>query len=229
LFEWQRAGNHFVLKFGAFRGFELLLLIKGVIKPYSGVFVLRLSSLFFAICCCVLAGFSHGAPLVSTEEFLASAFTEGALGSSGNAPSLNTLWLTADIKTNVQQQFDYTLPQLRLRYWHLGNRTAWVLDEIGKERPITIGVVVASGAIAQVDILEYRETRGGEVQQAFFTEQFDNAQLQRKRGKPVLDRHINGITGATLSVRAVKKVAAVALFLDGHIQQKIAASHPVAH
>ncbi|WP_373098012.1 FMN-binding protein, partial [Zhongshania sp.] len=101
-------------------------------------------------------------------------------------------------------------------------KTAWILEEIGKEMPITIGVVVdldsADGkslAVSRVDILAFRESRGWEVRHDFFTEQFKGAVLVRD---DILSQHIDGITGATLSVRAVKQVARIALLLADEVQ-----------
>lgn len=101
-----------------------------------------------------------------------------------------------------------------MRYWRDGNRTAWILDEIGKELPITIGVVLVDGAIREVRILEFREIRGWEVRYPFFTDQFRGATLTVD-GE--LDTHIDGITGATLSVGAVKRVARAALYLNEQV------------
>ena len=66
---------------------------------------------------------------------------------------------------------------LRVRYWASGERTAWVFEEIGKELPITVGVVVDNNGIALLSILEYRESRGGEVRYPFFTQQFQSMGL----------------------------------------------------
>ena len=96
----------------------------------------------------------------------------------------------------------------------VGDRTAWVIDEIGKERPITIGVVVADGRIESVDVLAFRESRGGEVRYPFFTKQYKNLGL--KDGDR-LDGHVDGITGATLSVWAVTKVSRLALVLHSEV------------
>lgn len=103
---------------------------------------------------------------------------------------------------------------LRVRYWFNGETSAWILDEIGKELPITIGVAVAQGAIRDVRILEFRESRGWEVRFPFFTDQFREATL-RDDGR--LDRKIDNITGATLSVKAVTRIARVALVFHDHV------------
>ncbi|HCS29554.1 MAG TPA: FMN-binding protein, partial [Spongiibacteraceae bacterium] len=68
-----------------------------------------------------------------------------------------------------------------------------------------------------IRILTYCESRGGEVRHPFFTEQFEGAQLG---ADDTLDRQIDGITGATLSVRAVTRVAEAALVLAAAVADK---------
>ena len=147
----------------------------------------------------------------AANNFIASVFS--------TPPVVKTLWLNKASKAEIHSQLDYQIKTLRIRYWRDTKRTAWILDEIGKEQPITIGVVVNNGAIEQVQILAYRESRGGEVQQGFFTDQFVAATLSRNEENNQdqknldLNKSIDGITGATLSVRAVKKIATLALYL----------------
>lgn len=105
----------------------------------------------------------------------------------------------------------------RIRYWRTDDRTAWVFDEIGKELPITIGIVVHRGKIALAKVLVYREERGGEIHQPFFTQQFHYLQLN---DSGQLTAAIDGITGATLSVGAFTRVARTALYLDGRVAQQ---------
>jgi hypothetical protein len=97
-----------------------------------------------------------------------------------------------------------------VRFWRSGTHTAWVLDEIGKEMPITVGISVDNGAVKRVKVLVYRESRGWEVKSPSFTAQFSGAKLAEGHK---LDRHIDGISGATLSVRALQKLTRLALLL----------------
>ena len=60
-------------------------------------------------------------------------------------------------------------------------------------------------------ILIYRESHGWEVSKPFFTKQFSNASL--KKGDQ-LSVGIRNVAGATLSVRAVTKLARLALYFD---------------
>ena len=70
-------------------------------------------------------------------------------------------------------------------------------------------------SIAKIKILQYRESRGGEVVQQSFLQQFKGAQLNNG----LLTNSIDGISGATLSVWAVKKMAYAALSAASFIPQ----------
>jgi FMN-binding domain len=128
--------------------------------------------------------------------FLSQAFSQN--------PEPKTLWLNNDSRPVAEAIAGRSLP-LRTRYYQQGQRTAWILEEIGKELPITLGIVVENEQVIALRVLEYREVRGGEVRYDFFTQQFVGAQLT--------DKNIDGIAGATLSVRALKKTARLALYL----------------
>lgn len=144
------------------------------------------------------------------DAFVAEAF-------AGRAPAPAVLWLTGDLKTEVRTILDHDYPALRLRYWGEDRRSVWVLDEIGKESPITVGIVVDDNRIAQMRVLVFRESRGWEVESPAFIRQYLGAALKLQESKvPQLDRSIDGISGATLSVRALSKLSRLALLLHRH-------------
>jgi Na+-translocating ferredoxin:NAD+ oxidoreductase RnfG subunit len=72
---------------------------------------------------------------------------------------------------------------------------------IGKAEAITFAVALdAHGAVKDIEILEYRETHGGEVRLAPWRKQFDG----KTAHDPIkLDVDIRNISGATLSCRHV--------------------------
>lgn len=144
---------------------------------------------------------------LTVGEFVDSVYPEGA-------PAVMTLWVHGELREAAESMLGHAFGSLRVRYWFNGETSAWILDEIGKELPITIGVAVAQGAIRDVRILEFRESRGWEVRFPFFTDQFREATL-RNDGR--LDRKIDNITGATLSVKAVTRIARVALVFHDHV------------
>jgi len=131
---------------------------------------------------------------------------------AGSPPDPQFVWLREERKEAVNTILGHQYPGLRIRYWSEGKRSAWILDEIGKEKPITVGLVVNDNKLEITRVLVFRESRGWEVRHPFFTEQFDGASLADDYH---LDRSIDGISGATLSVRALKKLARLALYLHG--------------
>jgi len=141
------------------------------------------------------------------DDFLALAFAAGH-------PDMHTLWLTEERRAAAKEAVGWAPAALRLRYWQEGDRFAWILEEIGKEKPITLGVAVAGGRIERVDVLAFRESRGWEIRYPFFTDQFRGLQLAPDG---YLSGHIDGITGATLSVRAAERVARLALWLTAQV------------
>lgn len=141
------------------------------------------------------------------EDFLREVF-------SGDVPQPAVLWLTGAVREQTKAILGHDPAQLRVRYWRRGQRSAWILDEIGKEQPITTGIVVDAGKIERLRVLVFRESRGWEVRHEFFTDQFKQRGLT---ADSKLDGHIDGISGATLSVRALTNLARLALYLHQQI------------
>ena len=131
-------------------------------------------------------------------------------------PATKVIWLTGELRKTATEILQHKPSQLRVRYWLKGNRSAWVLNEIGKEKNITAGVVINNNQIERVKVLVFRESRGDEIRHDFFTRQFKQATLQTNAR---LDRNIDGISGATMSVRALTKLARLALYLSSQINQ----------
>jgi len=133
------------------------------------------------------------------------------------------LWLTEEVKARVEELLDRPFPGVRVRYCAAGDRTGWILDEIGKTEPITTGVVVNAGEVERVRVLVYRESRGGEVHREAFVRQYEAARLT---GDDTLDRSIDGITGATLSVYALSRQVKLALYLDEVTRESASKASP---
>jgi len=132
----------------------------------------------------------------------------------GATPQARAMWITPQLRDQVTTILGHPPNAMRVRYWVDGGRTAWIVEEIGKEKPITTGIVVNAGNIERVKVLIFRESRGWEVRHDFFTEQFNGASLN---GQYELDRNIDGISGATMSVSAVTRLARMVLFLDRQV------------
>lgn len=163
---------------------------------------LRLLPAFF------LLALLAGTPLAGSaaEDDALAAFVAQQLGDGAGS---HYLWLTPALKDAARAETGKPLSGARQRYWRAGERTLWVLEHVGKEMPITFGIAVENDRVVAMQVLAYRETRGHEIRSARFLAQFDGAGANGTR----LDRHVDGISGATLSVRASLAVARQALFL----------------
>lgn len=128
---------------------------------------------------------------------------------SGSAPKSSVLWITKNLKPTIYNIMGHDLSSLRIRYWENNGKTVWILNEIGKQHPITVGIVVVENKIQQLKVLIFRESRGWEVRHPFFTNQFKKISTTPDNK---LTKNIDGISGATLSVVALKKMARLALY-----------------
>ena len=145
----------------------------------------------------------HGEVYQDPGAFVAEMF--------GSTPAPKVLWLTREIQAQAASILGHPPAQLRQRYWSDAHKSVWILEETGKEELITAGFVVMNGRIDHVRVLVYRESRGQEVRQGSFLKQFKDAKLAQENR---LDRDIDGIVGATLSVGAMERMARLALFFD---------------
>lgn len=146
---------------------------------------------------------------LAPEAFLTAAF-------DGSAPKPSTLWLTAAVQAEVTRILGHPPRQLRQRYWLSGDKSAWILEEIGKEEFITAGFVVQGGRMDHARVLVYRESRGGEVRYPSFLKQLVGVALV---GEQQLSARVDNIAGATLSVNAMSRMARLALYFDSAARQ----------
>lgn len=145
----------------------------------------------------------------STDNFLHQAF-------SGSPPKPKVLWLKKEIKEKVAKILQHKPGFLRVRYWQTEAQSVWIINEIGKIKPITVAIIIRDNKINLLKVLAFRESRGWEVRHDFFTNQFKQNTLTDKL---TLTKSIDGISGATLSVNALTKAALLALFFNTLINQ----------
>ena len=152
---------------------------------------------------------------VTQQEYLSSAFSAVPINAG-------VVWLRGEVRQQVEQILGHRYPALRIRYWQTdndplrpGSGRVWILEEIGKELPITAGFLVNRGRIENAEVLAFRESRGWEIRLPAFKKQFEGQQLTPKKR---LTGTVDGISGATLSVSAMKRMARLALYLDQHVE-----------
>ncbi|RTR30540.1 FMN-binding protein [Shewanella atlantica] len=169
---------------------------------------MKLNSFLLVLLALTLSFNSHAKGVYQqSEDFISQAF-------NAPAPKSKVFWLDDEAQEVIEQILAHKFKKMRLRYWQQESETVWILEEIGKESLITVGIHIKNQQIAQTKVLVYRESRGDEVRHDFFTDQFKSAKL---KDDLQLDQHIDGITGATLSVRALTKLSRIALWLDNHV------------
>lgn len=136
-------------------------------------------------------------------------------------PESDVVWMHGELKSAAAKILGHPPNMLRMRYWYDEFRTAWIIDEIGKEKPITLGIVVENQEIKSFSVLQFRESRGWEIRYPFFTNQFTALRLGKGGA---MSQDIDGISGATLSVRAATRSANLALVLDEYTKRSTQAA-----
>ena len=61
--------------------------------------------------------------------------------------------ITQTIAQGAEQILGHPLRVMRVHYWEKAGRSVWILWEIGKEQPITLGIVIAAGRVEQMRVL----------------------------------------------------------------------------
>jgi hypothetical protein len=161
----------------------------------------RALSLAVALACLLPAfvGEAGGPP----PPFVAAAFNA--------PPPPRTLSLTGETAQAAARLLGHPVHQPTVTFWREDGVTVWILTARGKAHPMTAGFVVAQGRLMNSALLESRDQRVKAVRTEAFLNQFKGATLDRDRK---LDRSIDGITGASISVNAMKNMARLALYLD---------------
>jgi hypothetical protein len=142
-----------------------------------------------------------------TLDFLDQTF-------KSETPKPKRFWANKETQQFIKTQFNPSQIKLSYRYWQNDETTVWILDELGKERDITTAIVIKNDKIAKVQVLIYRESRGGQVQNNRFTQQYNN-----KTSTNNFTKEIDSISGATLSVNALNKQVRMALWLNQSISK----------
>jgi len=106
----------------------------------------------------------------------------------------------------------HTYKKRIFKYWVTSNdQTVWILNSIGKYKPITAAFVVDSCKIKSAHVLVYREQHGYEIKFDSFLSQFSAVAINKETD---LNKKIDNISGATLSVNSMDRMARTALLLD---------------
>ncbi|MBI9021512.1 MAG: FMN-binding protein [Verrucomicrobia bacterium] len=133
----------------------------------------------------------------------------------GVLPVTQTIRLSGGVQKGVQEAYGGRYPGFAVSYWQQSRQRVWALRARGKHGFVHAGLVTQEGRLIQIKILSSKEQRGRMIETPRFLEQFAGAGLG---DGATLDQRIDGISGATYSVNAVKKMVRVALYLDSCLE-----------
>ena len=121
---------------------------------------------------------------------------------------MHILKLDKQMKKEVENQVKQKFYRDKLYYWTISQDDttiayAFLDNVIGKSMPITFMVILnIDGDIINANVIKYREAYGGEVGNKGWLRQFIN--LNNNSGYNI-GKDIDGISGATISVKSMSK------------------------
>ena len=139
-------------------------------------------------------------------QYLSEEQAQKALFPPGARFAPYPIELNADQRAAIEDASGQRVRELRPRVWQVtaGDRPAgwfFVDQVIGKHEFITYALAVDSkGAVLGIEIMDYRETYGGEIRNPVWRQQFSG---KRHGDSLKLGADIRNISGATLSCRNV--------------------------
>lgn len=163
---------------------------------------------WMAVC---LLGLASSFPVLARGTYFTLDQIQQDVFPEATPAASKALWLKPEQKQAIASVLQRPFHKARIKYWHGGDRNLWVLSEIGKEKPITFAVITRGGVLERIEVMAFREVRGDEIRMPAYTAQFREQTLTTEKE---LSNSVDGISGATYSVRSMKKVAKLALLLD---------------
>ena len=127
-----------------------------------------------------------------------------------NVPKKKRVILKGQAKQDIKRIMGDNYKKVIFSYWEKDDKTIWILNSIGKYKPITTGFIVSGCELDSAYVLVYREQHGYEIKYPSFLSQFPKKTL--KTGNK-LNEELDNISGATLSVRSMDRMARTALLL----------------
>ena len=159
-----------------------------------------------ALICLSLPALAAPALPAYAVQYLTLEQAQRALFPEAAAFRETRILLTAEQRAAIEKASRVRVRVPELNAWRVesaGKTLGWfLLDEVyGKHEFITYAVALDhSGAVRGIEILDYRETHGGEVRNANWRAQF----VGKRAGAPLeLDNDIKNISGATLSCKHI--------------------------
>ncbi len=130
---------------------------------------------------------------------------------NGNVPKKQRLIVKGEAKGQIKSIMGSKYKKRLFSYWQNDTQQVWILNSIGKYKPITAAFSIQNCSVKSAHVLVYREQHGYEIKYPFFLTQFTDAKIDSALK---LDSKIDNISAATLSVNSMKRMAKMALLLS---------------
>jgi hypothetical protein len=160
----------------------------------------------------ILIFYRHGfsAPKPEEKNFLTSV-------SNGEEIKKNRVIVKKKDKPAIKRIMGDRYKKAIFSYWTLEDKTIWILNSIGKYKPITAGFVISNCKVDKAYVIVYREQHGYEIKYNSFLNQFKDNKLNEKNK---LNNNLDNISGATLSVNSMDRMGRLALVLNSTVNEK---------
>ncbi|MEA2558892.1 MAG: hypothetical protein QOH06_396 [Acidobacteriota bacterium] len=152
-------------------------------------------ALWLVPCAALVAGPIGGTTYFTIEQAQAALFPGAHMTS-------HPVTLTKEQVKAIEKASGTRVQEKTVKVWSASSGGWFYLDQvIGKHELITYGLALdAQGVVRGLEVLDYRETYGGEVRDPKWRAQF----VGKKMGSPLhLDVDIINLSGATLSSRNI--------------------------
>jgi len=116
-----------------------------------------------------------------------------------------------------RESLGYTYPSTEILYYTTATSRVWTIMTRGRHGIVTSQFEIGDGAIRNIRVLSSKEQRGRQIKSQRFLRQFEGVSLSARNA---LNKRVDGITGATISSKAVNDAALLALKLDAAMPLK---------
>ena len=152
----------------------------------------------------LLNAYAHTKQSEAETSFLSETF-------NGDVPKKQRLIVKGEAKDQIKSIMGSKYKKRLFSYWQNDTQQVWILNSIGKYKPITAAFSIQHCSVKSAHVLVYREQHGYEIKYPFFLTQFNDAKIDSTLK---LDTKIDNISAATLSVNSMKRMAKMALLLS---------------
>ena len=126
-------------------------------------------------------------------------------------PKKERLIVKGEYKNKIKAIMGNNYKKRMFSYWQNNTEQVWILNSIGKYKPITAAFITDNCKVKSSHVLVYREQHGYEIKYPAFLLQFKETEMDKTLK---LNTKIDNISGATLSVNSMKRMARTALLLS---------------